>query len=340
MNPFVFPKESNSLVKKHLSLKICNALDHQKTDSGFTLAQAINSGLKNPDSTIGIYAGDAQSYHTFSLIFDPIIFEYHGFSKNSKHKEDIRKLSLPILDPEGKYIKSTRIRVARNLKGFSFPCHIALSRRRKLEKKIITSLSLLKDDLKGNYYSFEHADKKKTKQLKNENLWFQKGDRFQNAAGINSDFPKCRGVYLSFDKQFMVWVNEEDHLRIISLQKASDISNVYNRLCRALMALNQSLDFAWDKTYGHLTSCPTNIGTSMRASVHIQLEKLEQKKELLFKLSRVYNLQIRGTHGEKTKIENAVFDISNRQRLGISESSIVRNLHAGLLAIIKAEKSL
>ena len=340
MNPFIFPEESNSLVKKHLSQKICKLLEQLNTDSGFTLEKAIHSGLKNPDSAIGIYAGDAQSYQTFSPVFDPVILEYHGGVENLKHKSDIRELDLPVLDPEEKYILSTRIRIARNLKGFSFPCHMTLSQRRELEKKIITALSCLKGNLKGNYYSFEHADKKELKLLETKNLWFQKGDRFQDAAGINSDFPKCRGVYLSFDKQLMVWLNEEDHLRIISLEKASDLSKVYNRLCQAILALSQTLDFAWDKTYGHLTSCPTNIGTSMRAGVHIQLEKLEQKKELLFQLIKAYNLQIRGTRGEKTKIENAVFDISNSQRLGISESRIIQNLHAGLLAIIKAEKSL
>ena len=338
--PTGFSEKSNALVKKHWSQKIFNALKVQKTDSGFTLAQAVNSGIQNPDSSIGIYAGDAQSYRTFSLLFDPIICEYHGFSKEKKHKPDIRQINLPCLDPQGKYIRSTRIRVARNLKGFSFPCHIGLPQRRMLEKKIIAALSCLKKDLKGKYYSFEHLDKKELDLLRKENLIFEKGDRFQDAAGINSDFPKCRGVFLSSDRQFMVWVNEEDHLRIISMEKTSDLTSAYNRLSKALLSLDSLLDFAWDDTYGYLTSCPTNIGTSMRAGVHIQLEKLEQHKNLLQDIARAYHLQIRGTFGEKTKIENAVFDISNRQRLGISESGIIRNLHTGLLAVIKAEKSL
>ncbi|MBT3388305.1 MAG: arginine kinase [Desulfobacula sp.] len=339
MSTFSFPEESNSLVKKYLSQKICKTLEQKKTDSGFTLAKAVNSGLKNPDSKIGIYAGDAQSYQTFSLIFDPVISKYHG-EKNLKHKSDINELNLPAIDPEKKYIQSTRIRIARNLKGFNFSCNMDLSQRRDLEKKIIRALNCLQKSFKGNYFSFEHDDKKELKQLENENILFHKGDRFQDAAGINSDFPKCRGVYHSFDKKLMVWINEEDHLRIISLEKTSDLSSVYNRLCRAVSALNQNLDFAWDKAYGHLSCCPTNIGTSMRASVHIQLGKLERKKEFLFKLIKAYNLQIRGTKGEKTKIENAVFDISNRQRLGISESGIIKNLHSGLMAIIKAEKTL
>ena len=327
-------------MKKYLSQKVFKALKHQKTDSGFTLAKAINSGLKNPDSAIGIYAGDAQSYKTFSLIFDPVISEYHKGEKTLKHKSDLTQIELACLDPENKYIQSTRIRVARNIKGFGFPCYMTLFERRELEKKSISALGSLTGNLKGNYYSLERDNKEKLSQLKTKNLGFQKGDRFQDAAGINSDFPKSRGVYLSFDERLMVWVNEEDHLRIISLEKSSDISSVYKRLCQAVTALNQNLDFAWDNTYGNLTSCPTNIGTSMRAGVHIQLEKLEKNKELLLKLVNGYNLQIRGTCGEKTKIQNAVFDISNSQRLGVSESDIILNLHAGLRAIIKAEKNL
>lgn len=340
MNPFMFPEQSKSLVKKHLSPQILKALEHQKTDSGFTLAKAIHSGIKNSDSSIGIYAGDDQSYDCFSQLFKPIISEYHGVSKNNKHVSDIAPLKLAPVDPEKKYIKSTRIRVARNLNGFNFPCHISLPQRRKLEKKIKTALNGLKADLKGTYYSFEHLGKKEKSRLKNENVLFKKGDKFQDAAGINSDFPKCRGVFLSIDKQFITWVNEEDHLRIISLETSSDISSVFNRLCRALAELNNTLDFAWNETYGHLTSCPTNIGTSMRAGVHIQLEKLEQQLDLLHDLANTHHLQIRGTGGEKTSVKNAVFDISNRQRLGISESNIVMNLHKGLLAIIKAEETL
>ncbi|WP_300456879.1 phosphagen kinase [Desulfobacula sp.] len=340
MTALALPEGSNSLVKKHLSRKILTRLEHRKTDSGFTLAKAIRSGIKNPDSSIGIYAGDAQSYHTLSPLLDPIISEYHGFSKTCPHTSDITPIALPLIDPEGSYIRSTRIRVARNLKGFSFPCHMTLSQRKELEQNILVALRGLKDDLKGKYVSFEQMDDTAFQRLKKEGLTFEKGDRFQEAAGMNADFPKCRGVFHSDNNQLLAWVNEEDHLRIISLEKTSDISTVYNRLCRALPALNSRLDFAWDKTYGYLTSCPTNIGTAMRAGVHIRLERLASKKNLLQVLARRWNLQIRGTRGEKTRVENAIFDISNRQRLGISEFGIIQNLYKGLLAIIAAEKNL
>lgn len=80
----LFPETSKSLVKKYLSKDIFKALEHEQTDSGFTLEKAIRSGILNPDSSIGIYAGDAQSYQIFSDIFEPIIQEYHAISKGEE----------------------------------------------------------------------------------------------------------------------------------------------------------------------------------------------------------------------------------------------------------------
>jgi creatine kinase/arginine kinase len=198
----------------------------------------------------------------------------------------------------------------------------------------------LKEDLGGEYVSLKNIKKNPTQPLKSDILVFTKGDRFQDAAGINSDFPEGRGVFYSSDRKLIVWVNEEDHLRIMSLEKTSDLSAAFYRLCRALQVLETQLDFAWDKTNGYLTSCPTNLGTAMRAGIHIRLEKLDRNREILNKLAREYHLQIRGTRGEKTKIEEAVFDISNAQRLGITETAIIQSLHKGIAALIKAEENL
>jgi len=331
-------KESKSLVKKYLTKEIFQALEPESTDSGFTLEQAIRSGILNPDSSIGIYAGDAQSYKTFAAIFDPIIHEYHGISNREKHISSLEAVYLSTPDPDGEYILSTRIRIARNLQGFCFTNHIELEQRRIVERMIADALSSLKDDLKGEYHSFELLAQSAARTSKE--MQFEKGDRFQDAAGINSDFPQCRGVFHTPDKHLRVWVNEEDHMRIISQDASSDLSGVFNLLCKALVVLERTLGFEKDDTYGYLTSCPTNIGTTMRAGVHIRLEKLNQNRTLLTSLTKAHGLQIRGTGGEKTQVDNAVFDISNHRRLGISEVDIIKNLHRGLLNIISTEKNL
>lgn len=335
-----FSETSSSLVKKHLNPDLYQQLRHLKTYSGFTLEKAIRSGIRNPDSNVGIYAGDAESYQIFSPVFDPIIHEYHHFPEGKAHVSDFTVPDLPLMDQEGKYILSTRIRAARNLKGYEFPPQISPSHRKELEKTVIKALGELEEDLGGEYVSLKNIEKNPAQPFKGDILVFEKGDRFQDAAGINSDFPEGRGVFYSLDRRLMVWVNEEDHLRIMSLEKTSDLSAAFRRLGRALQVLDTRLDFAWDKTYGYLTSCPTNLGTAMRAGVHIRLEKLDRNREILNNLAREYHLQIRGTRGEKTKVEAAVFDISNTQRLGITETAIILNLHKGIAALIKAEEHL
>jgi len=195
-------------------------------------------------------------------------------------------------------------------------------------------------DLAGSYLGFKSIPPYEIQNLLSKKQVFPPGDRFQDAAGINRDFPDARGIFTSRDKNFMIWVNEEDHLRIISMESSSDISGVFNRLCRGLDYLGTCLEFSCDPKYGFLTSCPTNIGTAMRAGVHIRLKKLERNQSLLTQLTTQYHLQIRGTGGEKTAIDGAIFDISNTQRLGISGTRIIQNLHTGIAAIIAAEKSL
>lgn len=339
MTAALFARTSHALVKKHLSPDLYQQLRHLRTRSGFSLEKAIRSGIRNPDSSIGIYAGDAESYQVFLPVFDPIIREYHHFPEGKAHVSDFTAPDLLPADPDGKYILSTRIRVARNLKHYDFPPQISLSHRKKLEETVIRALDALKEDLGGEYMSLKNIENQ-AQPVKSDILAFEKGDRFQEAAGINSDFPEGRGVFYSLDRRLMVWVNEEDHLRIMGLEKTSDLSAVLRRLGLALQALETRLDFAWDKTFGYLTSCPTNLGTAMRAGVHIRLEKLDRNREILNRLARENHLQIRGTRGEKTKVQEAVFDISNAQRLGITETDIIRNLHEGIAALIKAEETL
>ena len=326
-----FDEISPCLVKKHLSQEIHNNLRSCSTGSGFTLDKALRSGVINADSSIGIYAGDAESYEVFSDIFDPVIEEYHGFVQGGKHISDFSPVELIDPDPEKKYIISTRVRVARNIDKFTFTSHIDLRERLLLEKTIVNALSGLPIPFSGDYFTFNSR--------KESDFLFKKGDRFQDAAGINSDFPKCRGIFYSKDKRFRVWVNEEDHLRLISQSSSGDLTDVFNHLCSGIASLTKVLTFARDERYGYLTTCPTNLGTSMRAGVHLRLKRLNENRTLLKQIIDEHQLQLRGTRGEKTEIEDGVFDISNKRRLGLSEVSIIKGLHRGLLAIIEAEKN-
>jgi len=310
------------------------------TPSGFTLDQAIASGKDNKDSSIGIYAGDMESYHCFEQVLNPIIREYHNLDQNLCHRPQFSPVTLSLPDPDNQYILSTRIRVARNIAPLPFPPHMNTQQRGQVEKKAVQVMDSLPSDLSGTYTPFTDISPQAYQDLLEQKLAFPKGDRFQDAAGINRDFPLGRGLFMSRDQGFRIWVNEEDHLRIMVLSRDSNLSYVFNRLHRGLGALGNHLIFSQDKTLGFLSSCPTNIGTAMRAGVHIRLKKLEKQPELLKELVTEHHLQVRGTAGEKTAVEQGIFDISNAQRLGVSANDIIKDLHTGLTAIIQTEKKL
>ncbi|SLM30529.1 Arginine kinase [Desulfamplus magnetovallimortis] len=343
-----FSSNAQSIAKECLNAEIFSRLNNLKTQSGFTLYDALKSGIINPDSYVGIYAGDAESYKTFESIFNPVIESYHSINirelekhvesatQHHNNKDHVKffpkhKLELPDPDPEKKYIISTRIRLARNLDGFPFTTSINLKDRLEIEKIVVTALKKMPFQFQGRYKSFY-----------NESIptGFTKGDRFQEAAGINRDWPVARGVFESDNGKFAIWINEEDHLRIISMAKNTNLSRVFTHLQTALESLEKNLVFAWDPLLGYLTSCPSNLGTGMRVGVHIKLPKLYKKKDCLNDAAKKFNLQIRGTHGEKTEVESAIFDISNSQRLGISEHECCHTLHKGICSIIEMEENI
>ena len=139
---------------------------------------------------------------------------------------------------------------------------------------VMEACNNLTGDLAGTYYSLSTMSEADRAQLVEDHFLFKQGDRFLEAAGLNRDWPEGRGIFHNKDKTFLVWINEEDQLRIISMQKGGDISEVFTRLARASEELEKHFKFSYDERLGYLTSCPTNIGTGMRASVHVHFPNL------------------------------------------------------------------
>jgi creatine kinase/arginine kinase len=338
----VFPKDCKSLLCKYLTRDIFEELKDRKTSSGFTLQDVINSGVVNIDSGIGVYAGDEESYFTFAPLFDPIIQEYHGFSPNDMHKSNLNPDDLMISnpDPTGEYILSTRIRVGRNAAHLPLGSAITKEQRNSLEKQVFNVLNRLKGKLSGTYYPLTGMSEEIRLQLIKDHFLFKAGDRFLEAAGLNRDWPEGRGIFHNDEKTFLVWVNEEDQLRIISMQTGGDIKEVFTRLVTAIKEIEKSIKFSYSPHIGYITSCPTNLGTAMRASVHIKLPKLAADMDTFKAITDKHHLQIRGIHGEHSASEGGVYDISNRRRLGVTEVECVEDLYHGVVALIAKEKSL
>ncbi|XP_057671197.1 arginine kinase-like [Diorhabda carinulata] len=334
--------DSKSLMRKYLTQEIFNKLKTKKTSFGNTLMDCIQSGLINLDSGIGIYAADQECYSLFADLFDPIIEEYHGgFRKSDVHPpSDFGDIStLGNLDPKGELVVSTRIRCCRSVEGYPFNPGLSEEQYTDLESDIVSALSDLPGELKGQYIALRDMTPMQQQQLIDDHFLFKEGDRFLEAANSNRYWPMGRGIYLNENKTFLVWVNEEDHIRIISMQKGGDIGEVYARWVTAVTTLEKKLKYIRSDRFGYLTFCPTNLGTTIRASVHIKVPKLARDMNKLNDLAGRYNLQVRGTSGEHSEAQDGIYDISNKRRLGLTEIEVVREMYNGILEMIKLEKS-
>ncbi len=205
-----FPENCHSLLKKYLTPEIFDKLITVKSKSGFSLTQMIRSGVENPDSSVGVYLGDQDSYTTFALLLDKIINDYHGHKNDARQIGNLKlaELITTDLDPGQHFIVSTRIRVARNLADIPLGAHIENKQRNQVEKNIAGVLTQLSGELSGKYYSLKNLNEATRQQLIADHFLFKQGDRFLQAAGLNRDWPQGRGIYHNTAKTFHVWINE------------------------------------------------------------------------------------------------------------------------------------
>ena len=336
-----FTEGCKSALSRFLTPAIFDKLKDVRTSSGFGFGDLINSGIANADSSVGVYVGDEECYSRFSALLNPIIEDYHkGYKVTDNHPSDFnpKHLHAPNPDPEGVYILSTRIRVARNLKGYALTPGLSYFDRLEVEKKVVEVLEGLGGDLKGRYFPLSGMPEATAQRLIDDHFLFKKGDRFLEAAGVNREWPSGRGLFHNDNKTFLTWVNEEDQLRIISMQKGGDIQAVFERLARAVNAIENKLGFQHTPNFGYLSSCPTNLGTGMRASVHIKIPHVSGDKKFQ-SICDEYHIQARGIHGEHSQSAGGVYDISNKRRLGLSEVQCVQDMHTGVVKLIELEKA-
>jgi protein-arginine kinase len=114
-----------------------------------------------------------------------------------------------------------RIRVGRSIEGFGLSPGITKEQRLGVEKLMINAFAKLKGDLAGTYYPLLGMEETVRQKLVDDHFLFVSGDKNLIAAGMERDWPEGRGIFHNEAKTFLTWVNEEDQLRIISMQKGS-----------------------------------------------------------------------------------------------------------------------
>ena len=174
-------------------------------------------------------------------MFDPLIQDYHGIAADATHTSDMDHTKIKgNIDPAAP-VHSTRIRVGRSIDGFGLSPGITKEQRLGVENLMKKAFANLKDDLAGTYYPLTGMNEKVRQQLVDDHFLFVSGDPNLKVAGMERDWPEGRGIFHNKDKTFLTWVNEEDQLRIISMQSGGDVKGVFERLARGIKAVGDSV---------------------------------------------------------------------------------------------------
>lgn len=350
--PGDFPdlSQHNNWMAKCLTPEIYDKLKTKKTPGGFTIDEVIQTGVDNPGHpfimTVGAVAGDEESYEVFADLLDPIIEKRHnGYTNERKHPTDLDASKLEGDELDSKYVLSSRVRTGRSIKGIALPPFCTRAERKKVETLVVEACNSFEGELAGKYYSLETMTDKDQEQLIEDHFLFDKPvSPLLTCAGMARDWPQARGIFHNDDKNFLVWVNEEDHTRVISMEKGGNMKKVFERFCSGLKAFEDSIkkenySFMWNEHLGYILTCPSNLGTGLRAGVHVSLPKLANDKRFAGIL-KALRLQKRGTGGVDTEAKGGVFDISNLDRLGTSEVEQVQSVMDGVRKLVEIEKRL
>merc|ERR1712025_1153465 len=235
-------KSNHSLVAKHVTKEKWDKLSGIVTKtSGFTLAKAIAVAVEFDNQHCGIYAGDEDSYIDFADVFDPLICEYHGLPAGFKHVSNMNVDEIKGNVASEVPVHSVRIRVGRSIQGFGLSPGITKEQRVGVEKLMAGAFTKFTGDLAGSYYPLTGMDEKVRQQLVDDHFLFMSGDPNLKVAGMERDWPEGRGIFHNEAKTFLVWINEEDQLRIISMQKGGDVKGVFERLARGIKTVQDSV---------------------------------------------------------------------------------------------------
>merc|ERR1711868_299389 len=334
----------------------------KKTSLGVGFSHCIKTGVDNKGhpmiKTVGAVAGDEESYELFKDFFDPVISARHGgYAADAKHPTDMNpaNLSKTPIDPTGKYVLTTRCRTGRSVRGTRLPPCCSFEERRELERVIVKGLMGLEGDLKGDYFPLHgnrsYAAKPNGMSLEKEEELRSNGNLFQEpdstlllSSGCGRHWPDARGIFHNEAQNFFVWVNEEDQMRIVSMQKGASVVEIFNRFSAATEGIQKVLkkegyDFMHNDHLGWVLTCPSNLGTGLRAGAMVKVPLFSARKDFRDVCGRM-GLQARGTAGVDSASTGGTWDISNADRLGKSETQLVNIFIEGVSQIIRWEQDL
>ena len=234
--------------------------------------------------------------------------------------------------PEDDIAVSTRIRLARNLSGLPFPARMTPEQRKELNLKVKNAVLQSNTPFAKSLKYIDMADVPQTEIA----AMVERHIISPEFAEENAD----RAIIISADESISIMIGEEDHVRIQVILGGLQLEKAYDTAEQLDSLLYNELHFAFDRSLGFLTECPTNLGTGLRASVMLHLPVTESNGEISSIAETVGKIgfTVRGMYGEGTKASASMYQVSNQITLGISEKNAIDNLKIITAQLIDKER--
>jgi protein arginine kinase len=228
-------------------------------------------------------------------------------------------------------VLTSRIRLARNLRHHPFPGWSKKEQRRETLRTLrpaVEALGCMKDAFSQELDDLSSVQKQVM--VERHLISREHAARGEGSAAV-----------IERRQSIAIMLNEEDHLRMQSIRPGMQLSSAYEALSKIDDELTQSLEYAFDYDLGFLTTCPTNLGTGMRASAMLHLPALvlsDQIAQVLQAVNKI-GLAVRGLYGEGTESLGNLFQISNQSTLGESEENILSRLERVIQQVSSHERN-
>jgi protein arginine kinase len=230
-------------------------------------------------------------------------------------------------------VLSTRVRLARNLQGHAFSARVRDAEREEILEQVRAAVAATGLGA-GAGYSLAAMPTLGRRILHERHLVSRE------LAGLAGEAPpRGAGLFMAASEALGVMVNEEDHLRLQAIVSGLRLQDAFHQVDQLDEELGAQLPFAYHHEYGYLTSCPTNVGTGLRASILIHLPGLVLTKEIGKVLQGIgqVGLTFRGLYGEGSEVVGNFFQISNQTTLGKSEEDLIEHLQKIVGRVIQYE---
>lgn len=334
--------KNRNIMSRSLSHQLYARLRDLRTPNGFTVDDAIQTGVDNSGqfSTTGCIAGDEETYQLFRELFDKVILAKHGFKHEDRHVNDTDagKLKNAQLDPE--YVLSLRARTIRNISGYCFPSFCTRGERRDVESLVARALYDIDRAYKGVYYSLKELSSEEEQFLVQNNLAMERPYLpDEMSANLSRDWPDARGLWVNQDGTLAAFVNKRDHISIASCDKTSNFHEVFEKLYTLTDQLTKRLKakkwrVMYDSRLGYLTTDPKDLGTGLKFSARMKLPALSQDHRISA-LLKMLNLNQKY---KRIESEENVLEVSSSRTMGKSEVQIAQDFIDSINQLIVAEK--